>query len=96
LLASAPEVSVEPQERFDRVTTPSGVAASRRHAMRLVRDNEDFVLVYELAGPELSDARSLVIEWNGGRQSTRLYEYPSNWRQLRDAELLAMRRLQDT
>jgi hypothetical protein len=86
---------VEPQERFDRVTTPSGVAASRRHAMRLVRDGEDFVLVYELSGHEPADARSLVIEWNGGRQSTRLYEYPSSWRQMRDAELLALRPLSD-
>jgi hypothetical protein len=86
---------VEPQERFDRVTTPSGVSASRRHAMRLVRDNEDFVLVYELSGSETTDSRSLVIEWNGGRQSARLYQYPSNWRQLRDVELLALRPHQD-
>lgn len=64
--------------------------------MRLVRDNEDFVLVYELAGAQPSDARSLIIEWNGGRQSTRLYEFPSNWRQMRDADLLALRPLQDT
>ena len=86
---------MQPQERFDRVTTPSGVAADRRHAMRLVRDNEDFVLVYELSGVQPADARSLVIEWNGGRQNTRLTQYPSNWRQLRDAELLALRPLQD-
>ena len=63
--------------------------------MRLVRDNEDLVLVYELSAIQPTEARSLVIEWNSGRQSARLYQYPANWRQLRDADLLALRPLQD-
>lgn len=92
-LADTPEVNVEPRDRmFERVTTPTGVPSSaRRHAMRLVRDNEDLVLVYELSGMEFSDPRSLVIEWNGGRKSARLYHYPANWRQLRDTDILALR-----
>lgn len=54
-----------------------------------------FVLVYELTGLQASDPRSLVIEWGGGTKSTRLYQYPPNWRQLKDAELLALRPQRD-
>jgi hypothetical protein len=60
--------------------------------MRLLRDDfEELVLVYELTGPRETDARMLVIESGGGRAVTRLEHYPANWRQLRDADLLALR-----
>ena len=86
---------MEPQDRRSEQTTaaPSeSSTGSRRHAMRLVRDNDEgFVLVYELTGLHASDPRSLVIEWGGGRQIVRLYHYPANWRQLKDHELLGLR-----
>ena len=89
-LASTPEVNVEPQHR----RTEPGLAATagRRHAMRLVRDEYDeIVLVYELSGMLATDPRVLVIERAANQSITRLSEYPANWRDLKDHDLLSLR-----
>lgn len=60
--------------------------------MRLVRDeHDDIILVYELSGMLATDPRLLVIESAGSQAITRLDRYPSNWRELRDADLLSLR-----
>ena len=60
--------------------------------MRLVRDEQDdIILVYELSGMLATDPRLLVIESAGSQAITRLEQYPSNWRELRDADLLSLR-----
>jgi hypothetical protein len=85
---------VEPQERTSEqvLTARASTTGSRRHAMRLLRDEYDeIVLVYELAGTAEGDPRTLVIEGSSGNSVTRVSHYPANWRQLRDADLLAMR-----
>lgn len=59
--------------------------------MRLIRDQQQgMVLVYELE-PSVADAgpRSLVFE--SGQWNTRLDHYPAEWRRLPDGELLALR-----
>jgi hypothetical protein len=81
---------VEPQER----RTESGLAptAGRRHAMRLVRDErDDIVLAYELSGMLATDPRLLVIECAANQSITRLSQFPANWRDLRDLDLLSLR-----
>ena len=81
---------MEPQER----RSESGLAptAGRRHAMRLVRDEkDDIIIVYELSGMLAADPRLLVIECAANQSVTRLSQYPANWRHLQDAELLALR-----
>jgi hypothetical protein len=81
---------VEPQQR----RTESGLAptAGRRHAMRLVRDEHDeIVLVYELSGMLATDPRLLVIESAASQAITRLSAYPANWRDLKDHDLLTLR-----
>ena len=84
---------MEPQDRREQVLTIGGsTTGSRRHAMRLLRDEfEEIVLVYELTGATEGDPRVLVIESGGGKSVTRLAHYPSNWRQLKDSALLALR-----
>jgi hypothetical protein len=81
---------VEPQQR----RSESGLAptAGRRHAMRLVRDErDDIVLVYELSGMLATDPRLLVIECAANQSITRLSQYPANWRDLKDLDLLSLR-----
>ena len=60
--------------------------------MRLVRDpHQEMILVYELvAAAQDTEPSTLVFEW--GRTSSRLTSYPSDWRSLKDDELLALRR----
>lgn len=84
---------MEPQDRItERVGTGTTTTGSRRHAMRLLRDEyAEIVLAYELTGLSENDPRTLVIECNGGRSVTRLHRYPANWRQMKDADLLALR-----
>ena len=89
---------MEPQDtRSEQGVRTSGsttisTTGSRRHAMRLIRDEfEQLILVYELTGTSERDPRMLVIESGGGRAPTRLAQYPSNWRQLKDSALLALR-----
>lgn len=85
---------MEPQERRpEHDTHPTATTGARRHAMRLLRDEHDaIVLVYELTGLHASDPRLLVFEWEGGRSIARAESYPSNWRELKDATLLELRR----
>jgi hypothetical protein len=84
---------VEPQDRTtQRVDTSTTTTGSRRHAMRLLRDEYDeIVLAYELTGLTEQEPRSLIIESSGGRAVTRLHRYPAHWRQLKDDDLLALR-----
>jgi hypothetical protein len=85
---------VEPQERRTAHAPPANDATNRRrHAMRLLRDEHDaIVLVYELTGLLASDPRLLVFEWEGGRSISRSDSYPPNWRELKDSTLLELRR----
>jgi hypothetical protein len=84
---------VEPRETFEKTTTSGTPLASRRHAMRLLRDeHDDLVLAYELTGARDTDPRMLVIEWSNGGGTQRVHQYPANWRQLTDAELLSLPR----
>ena len=81
---------MEPQGR--RSETGVAPTAGRRHAMRLVRDeHDDIILVYELSGMLATDPRVLVIESAGSSSITRLAQYPPNWRDMKDAELLLLR-----
>lgn len=81
---------MEPQQR--RTEPASAPTAGRRHAMRLVRDEYDeIVLVYELSGMLATDPRVLVIERAANQSITRLSEYPANWRYLKDRDLLSLR-----
>jgi hypothetical protein len=90
-LAGTPEVYVEPRETLEK-TTPRGTPLARhRQSMRLLRDEHDeLVLAYELTGARDTDPRMLVIERSDGRGTQRLHQYPANWRQLKDAELLSL------
>lgn len=88
---------MEPQERRTQHDAHAGATTSttgtRRHAMRLLRDEHDaIVLVYELTGLLATDPRLLVFEWEGGRSIARSESYPANWRELKDATLLELRR----
>ena len=59
--------------------------------MRLVRDErDDIILIYELSGMLASDPRLLVIESAANASITRLAQYPANWRDLKDADLLLL------
>ena len=84
---------MEPLDRStEQVATDVNTTGSRRHAMRLLRDEfEEIVLAYELTGLTEQDPRTLVIECSGGRSVSRLHRYPANWRQMKDADLLALR-----
>jgi hypothetical protein len=90
---------VEPQKALPHpaphaalLTNPSS-AARHRHAMRLLRDeHEEIVLVYELSGISESAPRTLVLEWCGGNAIERFDTYPSNWRDLKASALLSLRR----
>ena len=86
---------MEPQERRTGQTPSAGMSTTgtRRQAMRLLRDDHDsIVLVYELTGLLATDPRMLVFEWEGGRSIARADSYPANWRDLKDASLLELRR----
>lgn len=86
---------MEPQERRTGHTPSAGTSTTgtRRHAMRLLRDDHDsIVLVYELTGLLATDPRMLVFEWEGGRSIARADSYPANWRDLKDTTLLEFRR----
>ena len=83
---------MDPQECSQESASGNSTSGHRRHAMRLLRDeSEEIVLVYELTGMRTTDPRMLVIESRGGQSVSRLEDYPANWRQLRDIELLALR-----
>jgi hypothetical protein len=59
--------------------------------MRLVRDErDDIILIYELSGMLATDPRLLVIESAANASITRLSEYPANWRDLKDGDLLQL------
>ena len=85
---------MEPQHRRSEqvgIPTPASVGR-RRHAMRILRDDDDeIVLAYEISGTHSSEPRQLVLEWSDGRTTARFDVYPSNWRDLRAADLLALR-----
>ena len=85
---------MEPHERRTEHATPAAqTSGARRHAMRLLRDEHDaIVLVYELHGLLATDPRTLVFEWEGGRSIARAGSYPANWREFKDPALLELRR----
>ena len=61
---------------------------NRRVAMRVVRHPEQgMVLVYEL-DPAPGSRSSLIFE--SGTSCTRLFHYPSDWRRMPDADLIAL------
>jgi hypothetical protein len=82
---------VEPQPGNKEPAVPArATVGKRRNAMRVLKDqNEEMVVVYELVGFDDTEPPILVFEW--GRTSTRLFTYPSNWRDLKDGALLALR-----
>jgi hypothetical protein len=85
---------VEPQDRRNQqVGSEISATGARRHAMRLLRDESDgIVLAYELTGSAASDPSVLVLEWEGGKSIARNGSYPANWRDLKDSALLELRR----
>src|SRR4051812_20271303 len=77
-----------PQKSEIRPTTDGGRApAASRCAMRVLRNGNETVLVYQ---PETGDSPTLVFESTG--VSVSLDKFPADWRRLTDPELLRLRK----
>jgi len=68
--------------------TPS--LGNQRAAMRMVRDGNDVVLVYELEPSKTNPAPPALV-FESRRETSRLSEYPKSWRRLTPEQLLALR-----
>jgi len=68
--------------------TPS--LGNQRCAMRMVRDGNDVVLVYELE-PSKANPTPPALVFESRRETSRLVEYPKSWRRLTPEQLLALR-----
>jgi hypothetical protein len=82
---------VEPQEGpTDREHTPDRAPAHRRTTMRVIRQTgQPMVLIYESEPSAATPgARALVFE--SGQWSTKIDQYPPDWRYLADDELLRL------
>ncbi|HJQ22209.1 MAG TPA: hypothetical protein VJ867_17865 [Gemmatimonadaceae bacterium] len=87
--ASSPLEVPSPEAAPVAPRTTRASLGNRRVAMRVVRTPpHGMVLVYE-ADPVPGEPRSSLIFETGGSQ-TRLAEFPSEWRRLSDADLLAL------
>jgi len=85
---------VEPHDRTNGRSTPSRARATvgnRRQAMRMIRDPlQGMVLVYQMEpAPNEAGHSALILET--GEWCVRLEDYPANWRELADDELLKLR-----
>jgi hypothetical protein len=69
-------------------SVPARSSGSRRCTMRVLKDGNDMVLVYEAEPAVNAGPRSLVFESSKGR--FRLDTYPPEWRRMGDRELLAL------
>lgn len=85
---------MEPHDSNTRRETSSRsrtTASKRRLAMRMIRDPlQGMVLVYQMeAAADDHDPPTLVME--SGEWCVKLKDYPPNWRELKDDELLKLR-----
>jgi hypothetical protein len=58
--------------------------------MRLLRDQQGMVLVYELE-PSVKDTAPSVLVFESPGRSARLEHYPKEWKDLSNEQLLALR-----
>ena len=86
---------MEPQDRNSGRDTPDRTRATvgkRRFAMRMIRDPlQGMVLVYQME-PAADDQGPPLLVMETGEWCVRLDAYPANWRDLKDDELLKLRR----
>ena len=88
-LQSKTSWEVEVQRQSGVVGPVSARASgSRRCTMRVLKDGEGMVLVYEAEPAANAGPRSLVFESGKGR--FRLDQYPQTWRIMSDHELLSL------
>lgn len=84
---------MEPQDRKTGRETPprSRTTQNRRVAMRMIRDPlQGMVLVYQLE-PTAQDHRPPALVMETGEWCVKLEDFPANWRELKDDELLKLR-----
>ena len=70
-----------------------GGAASlgnQRAAMRIVKDGNEVVLVYELEPSKTNPTPSALV-FESRKETSRLDHYPNSWRRLTPEQLLALR-----
>ena len=80
---------MEPQE--ERTNERKGAPSlGQRTALRMIRDGDDVILVYE-SEPSKANPAPAALVFESRRECLRLSDYPNEWRRFTPEQLLALR-----